>query len=100
MDKMSLLPVLIEAVIFLIPFVTIFIKMGQYKQRIDDMEERTKGLAEFKTETTTKVNLLETCVNTQTQLLKSIENQLVSISTKVELILDDRIKSRGDKSDD
>lgn len=59
---------------------------------LDDVDARTKGYTEFKTKTETKVTQLELQTIAQQRVLDEINRNLVSISTKMDLLLDDKLK--------
>ena len=82
------IPLLIEAVIFLIPIVVLFMKIGRYTKVVESVEE----LPEWKAKIDTKVETLEKNDAIQNQTLVSINQNLIEISTKVSLLLDDKIK--------
>lgn len=88
----DLLPLLIEAVIFMIPLITLFIKLGGYKKMVEDVNDRTKGLPEWKATVNEKVATLELNDIQQNKTLTSINDNLVKISTQVQLLLDNKIK--------
>ena len=92
MDKQSFIFMLIEAVAFLIPVVGILVKFGKVIERIDNMEENMKDLPEWKAKTDEKVVRLEIESNTMNANLKSINDILIDISTKVGLLINDKIK--------
>ena len=82
------IPLLIEAVIFLIPIVVLFMKIGRYTKVVESVEE----FPEWKAKIDTKVETLEKNDAIQNQTLVSINQNLIEISTKVSLLLDDKIK--------
>ena len=88
----DLLPLLIESVIFMIPLITLFIKLGGYKKMVEDVNDRTKGLPEWKATVNEKVATLELNDIQQNKTLTSINDNLVKISTQVQLLLDNKIK--------
>lgn len=88
----AFLPFIIEAVIFCIPLVTLFIKVGGYKKMVEDMAEKTKDLPAWKATVDTKVTQLELSNIAQQNTLESINKSIIAISTKMDLLLDDRIK--------
>lgn len=77
---------------FLIPLATLFIKVGGYKKMLDDVDAKVKGYTEFKVKTETKVTQLELQTIAQQNTLESINKSLIEISTKVGLLLEDKIK--------
>ena len=68
MDKAAAVYVFIEAVIFMIPIITLFIKTGRYIQRIEQLEKRLESY-------------------------DTIDNRLTAIETKIDLLLEGKIKS-------
>ncbi len=88
----AFLPFIIEAVIFCIPLVTLFIKVGGYKKMVEDMAEKTKDLPQWRATVDTKVTQLELSNIAQQNTLESINKSIIAISTKMDLLLDDRIK--------
>ena len=92
MEKATFIYMIIEALVFLIPLATLFIKVGGYKKMLDDVYARTKGYTEFKAKTETKVTQLELQTIAQQNTLESINKSLIEISTKVGLLLEDKIK--------
>ena len=77
---------------FFVPLATLFIKVGGYKKMLDDVGEKTKGYTEFKAKMETKVTQLELQTISQQNTLESINKSLIEISTKVGLLLEDKIK--------
>lgn len=59
---------------------------------LDDIYKRTKDYTEWKAKTETKVTQLELQTITQQNTLESINKSLIEISTKVGLLLEDKIK--------
>ena len=92
MDKHIFIYMAIEAVIFFIPIATLFIKIGTYKKGLEDTVEKTKGLPEWKATVDAKVTQLELQTIAQQHTLESINSSIIAISTKMDLLLDDRIK--------
>ena len=92
MEKATFIYMLIEAITFLIPLATLFIKVGGYKKMLDDIDTRTKNYTEWRTKTETKVSQLELQTIAQQHVLDEINKNLVEISTKVGLLLEDKIK--------
>lgn len=86
---------LIEAILFLVPLATLFIKVGGYKKMLDDVDNRTKGYTEFKAKTETKVTQLELQTISQQHVLDEINKNIVTIATKMDLLLDDKLNIRG-----
>ena len=92
MSKETFIYILIESILFLVPIATLFIRVGGYKKMLDDIEARTKGYTEWKAKTETKVTNLELQTIAQQHVLDEINKNLVEISTKVGLLLEDKIK--------
>ena len=92
MEKATFIYMLIEAIMFFVPLATLFIKVGGYKKMLEDIGERTKGYTEWKAKTETKVTQLELQTISQQNTLESINKSLIEISTKVGLLLEDKIK--------
>lgn len=92
MEKATFIYMIIEALVFLIPLATLFIKVGGYKKMLDDVDNKVKGYTEFKVKTETKVTQLELQTIAQQNTLESINKSLIEISTKVGLLLEDKIK--------
>lgn len=96
MDKQTFIYLLIEAIIFLIPVATLFIKLGGYKKMLEDIDERTRSYSEWKATMNEKVATLELNDIQQNKTLTSINDNLVKISTQVQLLLDNKIKMEND----
>ena len=92
MDKSTFICMTIEAIIFLIPVAGLFIKVGQYKKGLEDVMDKTKDLPQWKATVDTKVTQLELQTIAQQNTLESINKSIIAISTKMDLLLDDRIK--------
>lgn len=59
---------------------------------LDDVDARTNSYPEWKAKTETKVSQLELQTIAQQNTLESINKSLIEISTKVGLLLEDKIK--------
>lgn len=92
MDKATFMYLLIEAIVFLIPIATLFIKLGRLIERTEKMEEKVKDLPQWRATVDTKVTQLELQTISQQHVLDEINKNIVSIATKMDLLLDDRIK--------
>lgn len=92
MDKVTFTYLLIEAIVFLIPVATLVVKLGRLIERVDKMEEKTKDLPQWKATVNEKVSTLELNDIQQNNTLQSINDNLVKISTQVQLLLDNKIK--------
>lgn len=92
MERATFIYMLIEAIVFLVPLATLFIKVGGYKKMLDDVDARTNSYPEWKAKTETKVSQLELQTIAQQNTLESINKSLIEISTKVGLLLEDKIK--------
>lgn len=95
MDKHTFIYMLIEAIIFIIPIATLFIKLGRSQKVLEDVDERTKSYPEWKAATDTKVNQLELQTIAQQHTLDEISKNIYQISTKMDLLLEDKLKIRG-----
>ena len=96
MEKQTFIYLFIEAIIFLIPVATLFIKLGGYKKMLEDIDERTRSYSEWKATMNEKVATLELNDIQQNKTLTSINDNLVKISTQVQLLLDNKIKMEND----
>lgn len=96
MEKQTFIYLLIEAIIFLIPVATLFIKLGGYKKMLEDIDDRTRSYSEWKATINEKVATLELNDIQQNKTLTSINDNLVKISTQVQLLLDNKIKMEND----
>ena len=92
MDKPTLVYMLIEAVLFLVPLAALFIKVGGYKRMVEDIAKKTDNLPEWKATVDTKVTQLELSNIAQQNTLESINKSIIAISTKMDLLLDNKIK--------
>lgn len=92
MDKATFIYMLIEAIVFLVPIATLFIKLGRLIERTEKMEEKVKDLPQWRATMNEKVATLELNDIQQNNTLQSINDNLVKISTQVQLLLDNRIK--------
>ena len=96
MDKQTFIYLLIEAIVFLIPVATLFIRLGGYKKMLEDIDDRTRSYSEWKATMNEKVATLELNDIQQNKTLTSINDNLVKISTQVQLLLDNKIKMEND----
>lgn len=96
MEKQIFIYLFIEAIIFLIPVATLFIKLGGYKKMLEDIDVRTRSYSEWKATINEKVATLELNDIQQNKTLTSINDNLVKISTQVQLLLDNKIKMEND----
>ena len=94
MERATFIYMLIEAIVFLVPLATLFIKVGGYKKMLDDVDARTKNYTEWKAKQETKVSQLELQTIAQQHVLDEINKNIVSIATKMDLLLDDKLKIR------
>lgn len=92
MDKHTFIYMLIEAIIFLIPIATLFIKLGRSQKVLEDVDERTKSYPEWKATINEKVASLELNDIQQNSTLIEINKNITAISTKMDLLLENRIK--------
>ena len=94
MDKQTFIYLLIEAIVFLVPVITLFIKLGRYIERVEKMESKVKDYPEWKATTDEKVGRLEAESIAMTANLQNINNTLIKISAQVDLLLENRIKAK------
>lgn len=92
MDKHTFIYMLIEAIIFIIPIATLFIKLGRSQKVLEDVDERTKSYPEWKATINEKVASLELNDIQQNSTLIEINKNITAISTKMDLLLENRIK--------
>ena len=92
MEKGDFIILLIESAIFLLPIITLFVKLGSYKKIVEDVDSRTKNFPEWKGVMNEKVATLELNDIAQSKTLNDINANLIAISTKMDLILGDKIK--------
>ena len=95
METATFIYMLIEAIILLVPLATLFIKVGGYKKMLDDIDKRTKGYTEWKAESNAKISQLEFQTTSQQHLLDEINKNIVSIATKMDLLLDNKLNIKG-----
>ena len=67
MEKTIFVYLLIEAVLFLMPIVKVFMVLGSYKEKVEKLEKRVEAL-------------------------DSIDNRLSTIESKLDLLIDGKIK--------
>lgn len=58
---------IIEGVIFLLPLISLFMKLGRYAERIDKLEQRIEEMS-------------------------TIDNRLTTIETKIDLLLENKLR--------
>ena len=92
MSKETFIYILIDSILFLVPIATLFIRVGGYKKMLDDVDTRTKNYTEWRAESNAKISQLEFQTTSQQNTLESINKSLIEISTKVGLLLEDKIK--------
>lgn len=92
MDKHTFIYMLIEAIVFVIPIATLFIKLGRSQKVLEDVDERTKSYPEWKATINEKVASLELNDIQQNSTLIEINKNITAISTKMDLLLENRIK--------
>lgn len=92
MNKVTFVYLLIEVIVFLIPIATLFIKLGRLIERTERMEEKVKDLPQWRAAADTKITQLELQTISQQHVLDEINKNIVAIATKMDLLLDDRIK--------
>lgn len=99
MNKGDFIILLIEAAVFLLPIITLFVKLGGYKKIVEDVDSRTKNFPEWKGVMNEKVATLELNDIAQSKTLNDINTNLIAISTKMDLILGNKIKLEDGKND-
>ena len=95
MERATFICMIIEAIAFLTPLAVLFIKVGGYKKMLDDVDNKVKGYTEWRAETNTRLTQLELQTVSQQRLLDEINKNIVSIATKMDLLLDDKLKIKG-----
>ena len=68
LEKSTMIALLIEAAVFLIPLITLFVKVGKYAEKIETLEKRIDRL-------------------------DGIESKLNAIDAKVDLLIQGKIKN-------
>ena len=58
---------IIEGIIFLLPMISLFMKLGRYAERIDKLEQRIEEMS-------------------------TIDNRLTTIETKIDLLLENKLR--------
>ncbi len=97
MSTATFVYMLIEAIVFLVPMAALFIKVGGYKKMVDDMAEKTKDFPTWKATIDTKVVQLELNDIAQNNTLIEINKNITAISTKMDLLLDNKLKLEHNK---
>ena len=95
MTTSTFIYMLIEGIVLLIPIAALFIKLGRSQKMLEDVDERTKSYPEWKAASNEKLAALELNDITQNKTLMSINDNLIKISTQVQLLLDNKIKVEG-----
>ena len=75
----------------------ILVTIGLYKARVEDVVEKCKDLPEWRSKTDVRLTLAEENDKNQSEILARINENLIKISTTVNLLVDDRIKKAGEK---
>ena len=70
MDKATIFYMILEFIIMCIPVGTLAVKLGRVLQRVETLEEKIKNY-------------------------NSIDNRLTAIETKIDLLLDGKVKTNG-----
>lgn len=81
---------IIEAIIFLIPIITLFIKVGGYKQTLEKIEE----FPEWKSQAEVRIKACEETYKSQSEILLDINKNIIELSTQVKMLL------KGDKKNE
>ena len=95
MTTSTFIYMLIEGIVLLIPIAALFIKLGRSQKMLEDVDERTKSYPEWKAASNEKLATLELNDITQNKTLMSINDNLIKISTQVQLLLDNKIKTEN-----
>ena len=82
----------IEALVLLVPLIAALIKIGGLKHMLEGHEKILSGFSEWKATVDTKVTQLELNDITQNNTLTEINKNITAISTKMDLVLDSKIK--------
>jgi len=75
----------------------ILVTIGLYKAKVEDVVQKCKDLPEWRGKIDVRVALCEENDKNQSEILAKINENLIKISTTVNLLVDDRIKKAGDK---
>lgn len=90
-----------ELVKIILPYIFsvcgILVTIGLYKAKVEDVVEKCKDLPEWRSRTDVRLTLAEENDKNQSEILAKINENLIKISTTVNLLVDDRIKKAGDK---
>ena len=82
---------------YIISVGSILIVIGLYKGKVEDVVEKCKDLPEWRGKMDVRIALCEENDKNQSEILAKINENLIKISTTVNLLVDDRIKKQGDK---
>lgn len=85
--KNILVAVIIEAVIFLLPFIKLWVNVGAWKKEV---EEKLKY-------NSIQIDTLNANISSLNANVSKISEKLIEISTKVGLLLDSKIRLDDDK---
>ena len=75
----------------------ILIVIGLYRGKLEDVVEKCKDLPQWRSNVDVRLTLCEENDKNQSEILAKINENLIKISTTVNLLVDDRIKKNGDK---
>lgn len=93
MDKSAFIYLLIETVLFLIPIITLAVKLGGVLKVVKGVED----FPQWKASIETKVQTLEDNDKAQNSSLTEMNKTLIEINTNVKLLLDGKIKCGDSK---
>ncbi len=93
MDKSTFIYLLIETVLFLIPIITLAVKLGGVLKVVKGVE----NFPEWKASMETKVKVLEENDKVQNSALTEMNKTLVEINSNVKLLLEGKIRIDGGK---
>ena len=87
MDKITFLYMMIEALVFIIPVATLFIHYGKKEQRQNDkLSQHDEAIKELKEEG-----------KNMGGLLASMNNTIVAISTKLDMLIEGKLRKKDEK---
>jgi hypothetical protein len=82
---------------YIISISGILIVIGLYRGKLEDVVEKCKDLPQWRSNVDVRLTLCEENDKNQSEILAKINENLIKISTTVNLLVDDRIKKNGDK---
>ena len=82
---------------YIISISGILIVIGLYRGKLEDVVEKCKDLPQWRSNVDVRLTLCEENDKNQSEILAKINENLIKISTTVNLLVDDKIKKNGDK---